>query len=122
MAFSSFNPLSALKRAQSEKGLVAPAGERELLELCALPVDAMLSRIGVNDKGLDAAAVESRRAQFGLNEAVKNKKLGFIDEILMRCKNPLVVQLLVIATVSYAMGDLRAATVVGLMIVLSVFL
>ena len=58
--------------------------------------------------GPSTASTKSRR----------RKKLGFIGEILQRCKNPLVIQLLVIAGVSYAMGDLRAAIVVGGMVVL----
>jgi Mg2+-importing ATPase len=97
-------------------------GEKELLELCSVSADTALSRLGVTDKGLSDEQVLEARAKYGLNEIAKRKKLGFIGEILQRCKNPLVIQLLVIALVSYAMGDLRAAIVVGVMIVLSVFL
>ena len=43
-------------------------------------------------------------------------------ELLQRCRNPLVIQLLVICGVSLLMGDVRAATVVGAMVVLSVVL
>jgi Mg2+-importing ATPase len=41
-------------------------------------------------------------------------------ELLQRCRNPLVIQLLVICVVSLLMGDVRAATVVGAMVLLSV--
>ncbi len=43
-------------------------------------------------------------------------------DLLERCRNPLVIQLLVIAIVSYLMGDKRATAVVGGMVFLSVFL
>lgn len=43
-------------------------------------------------------------------------------DILRRCRNPLVIQLLVICAVSAVMGDMRAASVVGGMVVLSVAL
>jgi len=122
MTLSTFNPLAALRRTQSEKGNAPAPGERELLDVCALPVDAALAKMSTTDKGLDAARVAERRATFGLNEVAKRKKLGFIGEILQRCKNPLVLQLFVISGVSYAMGDLRSAIVVSVMIVLSVFL
>ena len=39
------------------------------------------------------------------------RKLGFLGEIYERSKNPLVIQLLVIAAVSLWMGDARAASV-----------
>ncbi len=122
MTLNTFNPLNALRRAQSEKGNQPPPGERELLDVCSLPVDAALTRLVVTDKGLDLAQIPERREKYGLNEISKRKQLGFIGEIFQRCKNPLVVQLFVISLVSYAMGDLRAAIVVGVMILLSVFL
>src|SRR5258708_5770232 len=122
MTLNTFNPLNALRRTPSEKSNMPPPGERELLDVCVLPVDAALSRLGATDKGLDLSQVQERRAKYGLNEVSKRKKLGFIAEILQRCRNPLVIQLFVISGVSYAMGDLRAAIVVGVMIVLSVFL
>jgi Mg2+-importing ATPase len=43
-------------------------------------------------------------------------------ELLQRCRNPLVIQLLVICVVALIMGDVRAATVVGAMVLLSVVL
>jgi len=98
------------------------SGEKELLEMCAVPPETALSRMGASDKGLTEEQVRERRAKFGLNEVARRKKLGFIAEILQRCKNPLVIQLFVIASVSFAMGDVRAAAVVSVMIFLSVFL
>jgi len=58
--------------------------------------------------------------RFGLNATANQKKMGFLREIYQRCKNPLVIQLLVIAAVSFAMGDLRATVMVGAMALLSV--
>ena len=43
-------------------------------------------------------------------------------DLLRRCSNPLSLQLLTIATVSFFLGDIRSAVVVGGMIFLSVFL
>ena len=96
--------------------------ERQMLELGSLEPQAALSKLGVTDKGLEPAEVEERLAKFGANEAIHERRLGFLGELFERIKNPLVLQLLVIAIVSYVMGDLRAASVVGGMIVLSVSL
>ncbi len=98
------------------------SGEKELLKMCAVPSEAVLSQAGTTDKGLSEEQVRTSRALFGLNEVSRRKKLGFVAEIFQRCKNPLVIQLFVIASVSYAMGDVPAAALVSVMIFLSVFL
>jgi Mg2+-importing ATPase len=94
--------------------------EKRLAELCGLPAEEALRRLGVTDRGLDEPAVEERREQYGRNEITTRKKRGPVGEILQRCRNPLVIQLLVIAVVSCFMGDFKAASVVGGMVVLSV--
>jgi Mg2+-importing ATPase len=96
--------------------------ERALLEIGPLAPEAALAKLGGSERGLEPAQIEERLARFGPNEAVREKRLGFLGEIFERFKNPLVLQLLAIAIVSYLLGDLRATTVVGAMIVLSVFL
>ena len=113
---------SAPRARGSEPGPAAAAqGEREMLECSPLPVEAVLAKLGTTDKGLPPEQVEERHARFGPNEVEHARKLGFVGEIFARSKNPLVIQLFVIAAVSLWMGDARAATVVGLMVVLSVF-
>jgi len=109
-------------RADGHSPPTAGAGEREMLELGALEPQAALVKLGVTDRGLDAGQVEERLARFGPNQATHERRLGFLSEIVDRLKNPLVLQLLVIAGVSYVMGDLRSASVVGFMIALSVSL
>jgi Mg2+-importing ATPase len=99
---------------------VATDDERRLAELCAVGVEDAMRRLGVTERGLDAQDVEKRRDQYGPNEVVTRERGGPAAEILRRFRNPLVIQLLVIAAVSFIMGDLRSTTVVGGMVVLSV--
>src|SRR6266478_2737915 len=116
-------PSSSPRARGTEPGPTAAAqGEREVLGCAALPAEAVLARLATTDKGLSPEQVEERLARFGPNEVEHARKLGFVGEILERSKNPLVIQLFVIAAVSLWMGDARAATVVGLMVVLSVML
>ena len=76
--------------------------------------------MGVGAGGLSADQVEKALEEFGTNDLSRRKELGFFGEILQRCRNPLVIQLLIICIVSLCMGDARSATVVGAMVVLSV--
>ena len=85
------------------------------------PTEA-LQRLGVTEKGLSDEQVETAREEYGSNILSHRKEAGIVMELLQRCRNPLVIQLLVICGVSLLMGDVRAATVVGAMVVLSVVL
>jgi len=92
------------------------------MELCALPAEEALQRLGVTERGLSDEQVETAREEYGSNILSHRKEAGVVLELLQRCRNPLVIQLLVICVVSLLMGDVRAATVVGAMVLLSVVL
>jgi Mg2+-importing ATPase len=96
--------------------------EQRLMELCMLPVEEVLQRLGVTENGLSNEQVETARKEYGSNILSHRKEAGIVMELLQRCRNPLVIQLLVICVVSLLMGDVRAATVVGAMVLLSVVL
>jgi magnesium-transporting ATPase (P-type) len=57
-----------------------------------------------------AAKAERRLASYGPNVLSGEKRKGFVPEFLGRFRDPLTIQILVICSVSYAMGDLRAGT------------
>jgi P-type Mg2+ transporter len=94
--------------------------ERKLMELCTLPAAEALQRLGVTENGLSDEQVGTAREEYGSNILSHRKEAGIVMELLQRCRNPLVIQLLVICVVSLLMGDVRAATVVGAMVLLSV--
>ena len=96
--------------------------EQKLVELCTLPAQEALQRLGVTENGLSDEQVETAREEYGSNILSHRKEAGIVMELLQRCRNPLVIQLLVICVVSLLMGDVRAATVVGAMVLLSVVL
>ena len=121
------DPLSPEKiSAQS----VGPAGDKpsnsalefqkKLIDICAKSPEEAQEAMGVGAGGLTAGQAEKALEEFGPNDLSHRKERGILGEILQRCKNPLVIQLLVICAVSLAMGDVRSATVVGAMVVLSV--
>jgi P-type Mg2+ transporter len=94
--------------------------EQKLVELCRLPAEEASQQLGVTENGLSDEQVERAREEYGGNILSHKKEVGFVMEILQRCRNPLVIQLLIICVVSLLMGDVRAATVVGGMVLLSV--
>jgi Mg2+-importing ATPase len=96
----------------------AAVNEARLLEMCALPADRLYAALETGERGLAEEEAARRLQQYGRNE-VARKKGGFLRRTLGRIANPLIVQLLVIAIVSAVMGDMRAAAVVGGMIVIS---
>ncbi len=95
--------------------------ERRLAGICGMSPEESLKALGSGERGLAEEQVESRRAEYGPNE-VSARKQGLLSKLYHRVANPLVIQLLIIAGVSFGMGDIRAASVVGGMIVISVML
>jgi len=112
-------------RAGEEKPSASPEaleGEKEMLENAVLPPEAVIARQKTSERGITHDAVLERRERWGLNQVGTKHKLSVFGEIYERAKNPLVIQLLVIAIASAAMEDIPSAVVVSLMIVLSVIL
>jgi Mg2+-importing ATPase len=109
-----------LGRSREPTATGAPSlDERRLAEFCALPPEAAMARLGVAESGLDPAQVEERRKEYGRNEFTVARR-GVVADILHRCKNPLIIQLLIIAIVSFLMGDTKATVIVSGMLALSV--
>ena len=97
-------------------------GDQDLLAVCAMSPQDAVTHMESTDKGLDPSVIEQRQSYYGANEIIVHQKLGVLREIFQRFANPLAIQLIVIALISFAMGDVRAATVVGVMVFLSVFM
>ncbi|MCX7038306.1 MAG: cation-transporting P-type ATPase, partial [Spirochaetes bacterium] len=76
--------------------------ERTLLELCALAPADCLARLAAREGGLTGDEAEERLKQAGPNE-VGQKQGGFLAGLFRRFANPLVIQLLIIAGVSFLM-------------------
>ncbi len=72
--------------------------------------------------GLSTEEAEQRLEQFGPNQTIKEKKVTFLHRLWDATKNPLVILLLVLGTVSYLTDDLRSAVVIIFMAVLGVTL
>ena len=91
---------------------------RQVDELATISVEALFQRLGTTEAGLSEEEAGRRLGQFGPNEVAAEKEHTWFHRLLTASRNPLVILLTVLATVSYATGDLRAGTVILLMVIL----
>ena len=82
----------------------------------------LYSQLGSSANGLTTEQVARIADEAGPNTVAAGGRQSMLMDLLHRCRNPLVIQLLIIATVSYLMDDIRSTVVVGGMVFLSVFL
>jgi P-type Mg2+ transporter len=91
-----------------------------ITESAALDTPHVYARLNTRPEGLTAAEAKARLEEYGANVLARDKRAG-IGKLLWRSViNPLVILLAVLATISFATGDLRAGLIMLSMIVLSV--
>lgn len=95
---------------------VSPA----VLESAALDPAAVRTRLNTRAEGLSSTEARARLARFGPNILAKDLRVGVGTLLRHAVLNPLVVLLASLATISFATGDARAATLMASMIILSV--
>ena len=93
-----------------------------LLEFAGLDPGAALVRLRSSPAGLAAADVDARLSDIGPNQIAREQQQGVVAGLLLRFTNPLNVLLLLLASVSWLVGDHEAAGIILLMVVLSVSL
>jgi Mg2+-importing ATPase len=94
--------------------------ERGLIDICVLPQPEALERLGATVHGLDSEEADRRLDEYGPNELAQAERLGFWADIYRRLRNPLNIQLLLIAVVSGVIGELKSTAIVSAMVVLSI--
>jgi len=87
-----------------------------------IPDAELLNRLGSSSNGLSSEQAAKVLDETGPNIVAAGKRASVLRDLLERCRNPLVVQLLVIAIVCYLTGDTPSTVIVGTMVFLSVFL
>lgn len=95
---------------------------KKLFNIARLESGAVLSQLNTSITGLEQADVEARLEEYGANDVAKEKRQTLLMRLWDNVKNPLVILLLVLGLVSYLTGDIRAAVIIGLMVLLGVVL
>ena len=94
----------------------------QLLQASKLNQQDLFERFKTTESGLSSEEAAQRREQYGPNAIVHEKKLTFFGRLWGNARNPLVILLSILAVVSYLTGDLRAAIVIAVMVMLGIIL
>jgi len=92
----------------------------EILAISCLDPQASCEHARSSPIGLTEEEARRRLDAYGLNLVTRERKPTILQEICSRAKNPLNALLLTLACISYALGDVRAAIVIALMVVLAI--
>jgi Mg2+-importing ATPase len=95
---------------------VAPA----VLDAASKDAEAVLRDLRTSPAGLTQAEADERARDTGPNEIAQERKQGWPTRVLKIIRNPLVILLTTLSTVSFLSGDARAGSVMALMVALSV--
>ena len=93
-----------------------------VLEAAGKDADDLLRSLQTTSVGLTQSEAESRARAVGPNEVAQERQRGWFLSLLIIIRNPLVILLAVLSSISFATGDPRAGSVMAGMIVLSVTL
>ncbi len=81
--------------------------------------EELLRDLRTSAGGLRQAEAEERARTTGPNEVAREKPQGWFVRLLRIVRNPLVILLAILSSVSFATGDARAGTVMAMMVLLS---
>jgi Mg2+-importing ATPase len=93
-----------------------------LEEAARAQTDEVLQRVETSLSGLGLSQVEERQERYGPNEIAQEQQHGWPWRLLLTTRNPLVILLTALATISFVTGDSRAGIVMSLMVLLGVAL
>jgi Mg2+-importing ATPase len=93
---------------------------QELFALSRLSAQDCCKRVESSAGGLESEEAKRRLKSHGLNLVTRERKPTIFQELWRRARNPLNALLLTLASVSYFLGDIRAAIVIALMVLLAI--
>ena len=82
--------------------------------------EELLRDLRTSPGGLTQAEAEERARTTGPNEVAQERKQGWLVRLLKITRNPLVILLTILSSISFLTGDARAGTVMAIMVALSV--
>jgi P-type Mg2+ transporter len=105
-------------KANDKKICVSPA----VLAAASKDGEDLLQSLRTTPEGLTQSEAEERARTAGPNEVIPERRQSWVLRLLKIIRNPLVILLTALSTISFATGDARAGTVMAGMVVLSVAL
>lgn len=101
-------------------GTEAAVHDGFLAAISRLQPEEACAKLGSAPEGLSEVEAAARTKKFGPNLVARERKATIPEELWSRARNPLNALLLSLATVSYFLGDVRAAVVIASMVVLAI--
>lgn len=92
----------------------------ELNQLGKLSAADSCAAVSSSPEGLEVGEAESRLKRLGPNLVTKEQRPSIAKELWNRARNPLNALLVVLAAASFALGDVRAAVVIVVMVALAI--
>jgi Ca2+-transporting ATPase len=84
-----------------------------------LPISEIQELLNTSKQGLHCTEVEERQIQYGKNELLEKKKISILVLLLHQFKDVMVIILLLAAAISLAIGDLKDAIVILIIVLLN---
>jgi P-type Mg2+ transporter len=91
-----------------------------LVEMATVDMPSVFARLNASAEGLTLQEVQARLRHYGQNVLAKDQHVRLATLLGHALRNPLVVLLAALATISAVSGDIRAATLMLVMVTLSV--
>src|SRR5271157_2420967 len=110
------NKLPISTKTKNQNIRVSPA----VLDAARKDTEQLLRDLRTSLSGLTEAQAGERERTAGPNEVAQEKKQGWPVRLLKIIRNPLVILLTALSTISYLTGDARAGSVMAIMVALSV--
>jgi P-type Mg2+ transporter len=93
-----------------------------LIEIASLDATAAFARLNTRVGGLNLLEVQSQLSRYGPNILARDQRVSIGKLLVQALRNPLVILLAVLATISAVTGDIQAVLLMLAMVVLSVSL
>ncbi|MFC5523951.1 magnesium-translocating P-type ATPase [Polaromonas jejuensis] len=111
--------LESLPKEEGRAGAVPDPLSRQLLQQARDDLSSVLAQLNTSKEGLTDDEADAIRANIGPNEVEHEKPIPGWLHLWLSYKNPFNLLLTVLAVVSYFTEDIKAAIVIGSMVVLS---
>ena len=91
-------------------------------EIRLIPIHQVMETLHTSLQGLSPDEVASRRASYGPNAVVRERKMAVFRQFFRQFKNPLVIILFIASVLSIFLGELVDALIIIVIVILSVFI
>jgi len=114
------NVLSKPIKETDRIGAGSAARDGLLAAISRLQPDEACAELASTLEGLSKTEADARLKKIGPNIVARERKATILEELWGRARNPLNALLLTLAATSYFLGDVRAAVVIAVMVILAI--